>query len=71
MALVTIGIIYTDLNLSSIRGKPVDTGPLLYSQIQQQAIEPSEAIIRDVDCNRTDQIIRAQGQKQALKRSNF
>ena len=49
MALETIGTIYTDLNISSIKGKPIDTDPLVYSQIQQQAIEPSKAIIRDVD----------------------
>ena len=49
MALVTIGTIYTDLNISSIGGKPSDMDPLVYSRIQQQAIEPSEAIIRDVD----------------------
>jgi hypothetical protein len=49
MALVTIGTIYTDLNIDSIRGKPIDIDPLLYSRIQQQAIEPFEAIIRDVD----------------------
>jgi hypothetical protein len=49
MALVTIGTIYTDLNNAFIRGKPVDTYPLLHSQIQQHAIEPSEAIICDVD----------------------
>jgi hypothetical protein len=49
MALVIIGTINTDLSISSIRGKPVDTDPLLYSQIQQQALEPSEAIIRNVD----------------------
>ena len=48
MALVTVGTIYTDLNISSIRGKPIDTDPLLYNRIQQQAIEPSEAIIHDV-----------------------
>ena len=49
MALVTVGTIYTDLNIGSTRAKPVDTDPLLYSRIQQQAIEPSEAIIYDVD----------------------
>ena len=49
MALVTVGTIYTNLNIGFIRGKPVDTDPLLYSRIQQQAIEPAEAIIRDVD----------------------
>jgi hypothetical protein len=49
VALVTIKTIYTDLDIGSIRGKPVDTGPLVYSQILEQAIEPSEAIIRDVD----------------------
>jgi hypothetical protein len=31
MALVTIRTIYTDLNIDSIRGKPVDTDPLVYS----------------------------------------
>jgi hypothetical protein len=46
---VTVGTIYTDLNIGSIKGKPVDIDPLLYSQIQQQAIEPSKAIIHDVD----------------------
>ena len=35
MALVTVGTIYTDLNIGSIKGKPVDTNPLVYSQIQQ------------------------------------
>jgi hypothetical protein len=49
MTLVTVETINTDLNIGSIRGKPVDTYPLLYSQIQQHAIEPSEAIIHDVD----------------------
>ena len=49
MALVTIRTIYTDLNIGSLRGKSVDIDPLLYGQILQQAIEPSEAIIRDVD----------------------
>ena len=49
MALVTVGTIYTDLNIGSIRGKLVDTDPLLYSQIQQQAIEPSKAIVCNVD----------------------
>ena len=49
MALVTIGTIYTNLNISSIRGKPIDTDPLLYNRIQQLAIEPSEATIRNVD----------------------
>ena len=49
MVLVTVGTIYTDLNIGSIRGKPVDMDPLVYSRIQQQAIEPSKAIIRDVD----------------------
>ena len=49
MALVPVGTIYTDLNIGSIRGKSADTDPLLYRQIQQQAIEPFEAIIRDVD----------------------
>ena len=49
MALVTVGTINTDLNISSIRGKPVDIDPLLYWQIQQQAIEPFKAIIHDVD----------------------
>ena len=49
MALVTIKTIYTNLNIGSIRGKPIDTDPLVYSQIQQQAIEPSKANIRDVD----------------------
>ena len=33
MALVTIGTIYTSLNIGSIRGKPVDMDPLVYSQI--------------------------------------
>jgi hypothetical protein len=33
MALVIIGTIYTDLNIGSIRGKPVNSDPLLYSQI--------------------------------------
>jgi len=47
--LVTVGTIYTDLNISSIRGKPVDMDPLLYSRIQQQAIEPTKAIVHDVD----------------------
>jgi hypothetical protein len=36
MVLVTIGTIYTDLNIDSIRGKPIDIDPLLYSRIQQQ-----------------------------------
>ena len=45
MALVTVGTIYTDLNIGSIRGKPVDMDPLVYSRITQQAIEPFEAII--------------------------
>ena len=49
MVLVTVGTIYIDLNISSIRGKPIDTDPLVYSQIQQQAIEPSKAIIHHVD----------------------
>jgi methyl coenzyme M reductase subunit C len=49
MALVTIGTIYIDLNIGSIRGKPIDTDPLLYKKIHQHAIEPSEAIIHDVD----------------------
>ena len=49
MALVTVGAIYTSLNIGSIKGKPVDTDPLLYRQIQQQAIELFEAIIRYVD----------------------
>ena len=49
MALVTVGTIYTDLNISTIRGKPTNTDILLYSQHQQQAIEPLEAIIREVD----------------------
>ena len=35
MALVTVGTIYTDLNISSIQGKPIDTDPLVYSQIKQ------------------------------------
>ena len=35
MALVTVGTIYTDLNIGSIRGKPVDTDPLVYSRIHQ------------------------------------
>ena len=30
MALVTVGTIYIDLNIGSIRGKPNDTDPLLY-----------------------------------------
>jgi hypothetical protein len=30
MALVTIGTIYTDLNIGSIRGKPIDMDPLVY-----------------------------------------
>jgi hypothetical protein len=33
VALVTNKTIYTDLDIGSIRGKPVDTGPLVYSQI--------------------------------------
>jgi hypothetical protein len=33
MALVTVGTIYTDLNIGSIGGKPVDTDPLLHSRI--------------------------------------
>ena len=33
MALETVGTIYIDLNINSIRGKPVDTDPFLYSQI--------------------------------------
>ena len=49
MALVTVRTIYTNLNIGSIRGKPIDMNPLLYSWIQQQAIEPSEAIISNVD----------------------
>jgi len=49
MALVPVGTIYTDLNIGSIRGKSADTDPLLYRQIQQQVIEPLEAIIHDVD----------------------
>ena len=49
MALMTVGTIYTDLNISTIRGKPTDTDLLLYNQHQQQAIEPSEAIIHEVD----------------------
>ena len=49
MALVTVETIYTDLNIGSIGGKPIDTDPLLYSRIQQQAIKPSKAIIHDVD----------------------
>jgi hypothetical protein len=35
MALVTVGTIYIDLNIGSIRGEPIDTDPLLYSQVQQ------------------------------------
>jgi len=35
MALVIVGTIYADLNIGSIRGKPVDTDPLLYCWIQQ------------------------------------
>ena len=35
MALVTIGTIYTSLNISSNRGKHADIDPLLYRQIQQ------------------------------------
>jgi hypothetical protein len=31
MALVTIRTIYTKLNIGSIRGKPIDTDPLVYS----------------------------------------
>ena len=31
MALVTVGTIYTNLNIGSIRGKTIDTDPLLYS----------------------------------------
>ena len=49
MTLMTVGTIYTDLNISTIRGKPTDTDLLLYSQHQQQAIEPLEARIREVD----------------------
>jgi hypothetical protein len=49
MALVIVGTIYTDLNISTIRGKTTDTDLLLYSQHQQQAIELSEAIIHEVD----------------------
>jgi hypothetical protein len=49
MVLVTVGTIYTDLDISSIRGKPTDTDPALYRQIQQHAFKPSGAIIRDVD----------------------
>ena len=33
MALVTVETIYTDLNIISIRGKPIDTNPSLYSKI--------------------------------------
>jgi hypothetical protein len=49
MALVTVETIYINLDISSIRGKPTGTDPALYKQIQQQAIESSEAITRDVD----------------------
>jgi hypothetical protein len=49
MALVTVGTIYIELNIGSIKGKPVNIDPLLYSQIQKQVIEPSKAIICDVD----------------------
>jgi len=49
MALVTVGTIYTNLNIGSIRGKQVDMDPLLYSWIKQQVIEPSEDIIHNVD----------------------
>ena len=35
MVLVIVGTIYADLNIGSIRGKPVDTDPLLYCWIQQ------------------------------------
>jgi hypothetical protein len=31
MALVNFGTIYTGLNVGSIRGKPVDTDPLVYN----------------------------------------
>jgi hypothetical protein len=31
MVLVIVGIIYTDLNIGSIKGKPINTDPLLYS----------------------------------------
>ena len=49
MALVTVGTIYTDLNIGSTRAKPVDTDPLLYNRIQQLAIEPSKDIIHAMD----------------------
>jgi hypothetical protein len=33
MALLTVGKIYTGLNIGSIRGKHVDKDPLLYRQM--------------------------------------
>lgn len=38
MALVTIGAIYTNLDVSTIRGKSANADPLLYRQLQQQAM---------------------------------
>ena len=35
MVLVPVGTIYTDLNIGSIRGKPIDMDPWVYSRIQQ------------------------------------
>ena len=49
MALVAVGTIYTDLDIGTIKGKPVDTDPLLFRQLRQWAIEPSKVIIHQVD----------------------
>ena len=49
MALVTIGTIYTDLDIGTIKRKPINTDPLLFSKPQRWAIEPAEALTSKVD----------------------
>jgi hypothetical protein len=49
MALVTVGVIYIGLDISTIMGKRADTDHLVVSTLQQWAMKPVEAIISKVD----------------------
>ena len=46
---VTVGAMYTDLDIGSIRGKPADNDPSVLSDLHQRTVEPTEALTANVD----------------------
>ena len=47
--LVTVGAIYADLDIGSVRGKPPGVDPAVVEALCQRAVEPAETLIANVD----------------------